>query len=95
VRQRVKQFHAIKISNGILISYLGHLEIVQLFLESNMNPNLRDSKGLSSLFFACNGGHLDIVNLLIANGVETDAEDNMGRKALHLACLKGIYNIVT
>lgn len=48
----------------------GHLNIVQLLLNSGANAQCESKIGLTALFYPCRNGHTDIVKLLVDNGAK-------------------------
>ena len=50
---------------------------------------VRNKKGNTPLWLACNGGHLDVVMLLVGKGAEVNAADNRNVTPLMAAFRKG------
>ena len=66
----------------------GNLDMTQLLLDHNADPNLRDSSGLGPLKLAASSGQTAMVELLIEGGADIDAtHPASNRTALHFACL--------
>ena len=57
-------------------------------LKQNMDPNERDSDGLTSIMHAVAAGHDDVASLLLTHGARLSKVDNRRRSALHWAVLK-------
>jgi ankyrin repeat protein len=51
-------------------SYMGHKNIVSLFIAHNVNVNRTDKDGRTALFSACTSGHADIAHLLLRYGAD-------------------------
>ena len=51
----------------------GDIDEVQRQLDAGVDPNLKNSKGATPLFYAVYGGHLEIVELLITRGADVNA----------------------
>ena len=67
----------------------GNLEIAQLLLDHNADPNLRNSNGTTPLMLAAGTGHVEIVELLIKRGADVyAAQPDHGSTALHFACMR-------
>lgn len=79
----------------IMASYLGHLEIVKLFLDKN--PDCIDTKffkGITLLRAAAEGNKLDTLQYLLANGASPMIGDNDDDLPLHSAAYHGHLNVV-
>jgi len=63
----------------------GDLEKVKASLVGNVDPNTRDTNGVSALMHASYGGHTRIAKLLIDSGAVVDATGPHGATALGLA----------
>ena len=50
---------------------------------------VKNKKGNTPLWLACNGGHLDVVMLLVGKGADVNAADNRGVTPLMAAFRKG------
>lgn len=69
---------------------LGHHEIVALLLESGVDVNLRNARGLTGLMLACQYGHWEVVQILMLFKANIHKKDYLhGGTALHLASLNG------
>ncbi|KAL6858414.1 hypothetical protein J3F83DRAFT_357808 [Trichoderma novae-zelandiae] len=60
----------------------GHHEVVKLFLDFGISPDLRNFHGQSLLHRATARNDLNMVKLLLAKGVTVDQRDDNGRTAL-------------
>ncbi|KAK8955899.1 putative E3 ubiquitin-protein ligase XBOS32 [Platanthera guangdongensis] len=68
----------------------GHHEIVALLLESGVDVNLRNARGLTGLMLACQYGHWEVVQILTLFKANIHKKDYLhGGTALHLASLNG------
>ena len=62
----------------------GHLEVVQLLLKANANPNHeQEGTGITALIIAANKGFSDIVQQLLEYGADPNIGDKNGRTAIH------------
>jgi uncharacterized protein len=73
---------------GSAIVHGGHIEIVKLLLEHNVNIDPVDKYGLTPLLQAVRKGHEEIVKLLVENNADLTHKDNEGRTALKWAEFK-------
>ena len=73
----------------------GHLEVVQLLLKANANPNHeKEGTGITALIIAANKGFSDIVQQLLEYGADPNIQDSDGCTALMQASLEGYFQIV-
>ena len=80
----------------------GHVDVVRLLLEANMDKQLQDAAsqkelrcyGDTALINACHKGHLEVVRLLLDSGVDADVRDYDDRTALMHAAENGRTDIV-
>jgi len=63
----------------------GHKEIVEFFLDNNVNINSIDKGGTTPLHGAIMGGHVEIINLLIKNGADKSFINDEGESLLDYA----------
>jgi ankyrin repeat protein len=71
-----------------MASYLGHLDIVELLVESGAHINHKDARGgWTALNLAASQGHHHIVEYLIIEGANLNEKNNVGNTPLMLACL--------
>ena len=62
----------------------GHLEVVQLLLKANANPNHeREGTGITALLIAVQEGFSDIVQQLLEYGADPNIRDKNGCTAIH------------
>jgi len=72
-------------------AYAGHVDAVNMLLESDASPNLTADDGASALHWASRNGHLEIVQMLLDLGAdvnprrETEGRDDDGPAPLHFA----------
>jgi len=67
----------------------GRTDMLQEFVESRYNLDVRDSHGYTALIFAAYHGHAAAVDLLLQAGADPCAKDNRGNTALMGAIFKG------
>lgn len=72
----------------------GHLKIVQLLLNHNANPNVREQNGFTPLHAAAQNGDVQMISSLLFNGADLSIENNDGKLALDLAEEAGKKNAV-
>lgn len=70
------------------------LEIANLLLEYNANPNVQSPGGWSPLICAANKGYLDMVQLLVQHGANVELGDERGATALVHARNNGHSDVV-
>ncbi|RDH31146.1 ankyrin repeat-containing domain protein [Aspergillus welwitschiae] len=57
-------------------------KVVELLLEANCDPNLKDERGWTALHYAARNNHCEVIKLLLAKGADRLSTDNAGRTAL-------------
>ena len=67
----------------------GNLETLNRLLEANINPDTRDDKGGTALFYAVGNNQIDAAKLLIKKGASLKIKDDNGMTALHWAVRNG------
>ena len=73
----------------------GHLDVVQLLLKANTNPNHeQEGTGITALVIAANKEFSDIVQQLLEYGADPNIQDSNGCTALMQASLEGYFQIV-
>lgn len=73
----------------------GYLELLKLFLQHDVNVNLRNSLAMTPLLSAIvNHGGADVVQLLLSHGADVDAVNIHGFTALHHASFRKDSRIV-
>src|SRR5579862_2901095 len=68
---------------------LGKTDAIKLFLDAGMNPNAKDSRGLTALIWGAAGGYTDIVKALLDKGADVNATSKIGWTALMSAAFNG------
>ena len=71
-----------------IASHRGHVAIVRILLEREVNIDERDNNGRTALQMAAINGHEAVVQLLLQRGACINACDALGRTALHWAALQ-------
>jgi ankyrin repeat protein len=64
----------------------GHIEVVKILLQANVDVNLEDSNGLSAVYLTAAMGFSDIVQLLLDAGALFDKDDSWAANQF-LACV--------
>ncbi|OQV24757.1 Ankyrin repeat domain-containing protein 17 [Hypsibius exemplaris] len=73
----------------------GHAKFCQLLIDNGAQVNLRNKKGCSPLWLACQNGHFDVVQALVGCGsADVDARDNRQMSCILTAFKRGHENIV-
>ena len=72
----------------------GHLDVVKLLLEENVDVDGRTLSNSTPLMEASYAGRLDIVRCLVENGGDVNACNNAGNTPLMAACINGHINVV-
>lgn len=67
----------------------GHLEVVQLLLESGANKNKQNEEGNTALILASANTRLDVVNELLAAKAKTEIRNESKNTAMHFASYFG------
>jgi ankyrin repeat protein len=62
-----------------LASASGHLEVMDICLRNNANPNLPDAAGVTALMLAAHNDRHEAVSMLLAAGANPLARDNAGQ----------------
>jgi len=75
-------------------SVRGHLKVMRLLLDRQVNPNLPDSGGNTPLIHAALRGRTDAVRLLLARGAKVNAASSHGWTPLMAAAWEGHTSIV-
>ena len=70
--------------------YAGTKEMIELFIENNVNVNFQDNLGLTALMNAIEKDKIDIVRFLIkeCNNIDVDLQNENGQTALMYAISK-------
>ena len=61
----------------------GDTKTVRLFLVAGMNPNVKNSSGITSLIYAAMRGHTEVVKALLDHGAEVMGQETPGQKGLY------------
>ncbi|XP_011407630.1 PREDICTED: ankyrin repeat domain-containing protein 29-like, partial [Amphimedon queenslandica] len=74
----------------------GHIQIAELLLKENVNPNVQDKNGQNAFMLACGEGHAQIVELLLKKNFDPNVQETVasGWNAFMLACAEGHTQIV-
>ncbi|KAI2842336.1 hypothetical protein CBS76997_10291 [Aspergillus niger] len=64
-------------------------KVVELLLEANCDPNLKDERGWTALHYAARYSHSEVIKLLLAKGADRLSTDNAGQTALFNAARYG------
>ena len=68
----------------------GHRECLSvLSVLTDLNVNMRDNNGCTSLFYTVTLGYVKCTELLLECGAQTDLQDRKGRTAVHCGAAKG------
>ena len=73
----------------ILATYLEHIRIAEVLIDSGADVNARDGAGNTALMGVCFKGHPEIVRMLISKGADTSIKNNNGETALDFATRAG------
>ena len=74
---------------------MGKLDSTQWLIEhENIDKNIKDLNGNTSLHIACSNGYLDIAEYLVGKGCDQIPKNNIGDTPLHAACQGGYLPIV-
>ncbi|RJP18351.1 MAG: ankyrin repeat domain-containing protein [Candidatus Abyssobacteria bacterium SURF_5] len=71
----------------------GNTQTVELFMASGMDPDIRNSKGVTALMCATMNGHVETIKALLANGAEVDVKAEDGVTAIKIAESKSYKEI--
>ena len=72
-------------------SLKGHIDIVQLLLDNNIDVDIKNSIGMTALHVACNR---EIAELLIRHGADIYHKDNINNTILHTSCAYRLYDSI-
>jgi hypothetical protein len=64
----------------------GHEQIIRMFLDKGIKPDLRDGKGETPLMLAAGKGNLAAMQVLLQRGADPNATDSGNVSALRFAC---------
>jgi len=72
----------------------GHIDVVELLLESGANKYKARNNGRAPLFMATENGLIDVVEYLVEKGADKDNARNDGCTPLFIATQKGLLDVV-
>ncbi|RXR24078.1 MULTISPECIES: ankyrin repeat domain-containing protein [Flavobacterium] len=72
----------------------GNLELVNLLLTHQADPNLADDQGNTALIYAAMFQNVEIVKLLLSHGAHRDAKDEKGQTAFEHAVKTGNEQLI-
>ena len=84
----------VRASDLIVASSEGDIGKVRTLLTKGVDPNTRDSSGMSALEVAAQSGHVEIAKVLVLFGAEVNAKGLLGATPLMLAAGRGHLEIV-
>ena len=90
----LRQYDTFHQSPLFIASSKGDLQIVELLLKYNFDPNICSINCLSPLFMASKRGHVEIVKLLLENGSYPKICDKYGQSPLCIASRKRHLTVV-
>lgn len=68
------------------------IEMVQVLLKNNINVNIKNNNGYTSLLFVID--NIDILKMLLKHGANTNFQDDRGWTALLYACNNKNYEFI-
>uniref|UniRef100_A0A1X7T7S0 Uncharacterized protein n=1 Tax=Amphimedon queenslandica TaxID=400682 RepID=A0A1X7T7S0_AMPQE len=71
----------------------GHIQIVELLLKEQVDPNVQNKNGWNAFMLACKNGHTQIVELLLKEHVDPNGHNRKGHTALMAASAEGHYKV--
>lgn len=75
------------------IARRGDTEVMQMFLDAGIDPDLRDGRGYTLLMIAAYNRQPAMVELLLGAGADVDAPDASGNTPLMGLCYKGYVDV--
>ena len=72
----------------------GDVHGVLILLESGVDVNIKNGRGLIPLHLACWNGYPEIVKILLKAGANVDTQDGEGETPLHIASWWGYAKII-
>lgn len=75
-------------------AYVGHLPTINHMLSLNINPDEKDEKGASPLYYAVKGEQMGIIKYLMLHGTNITLRDTLGNTILHYAVAYCSYNFI-
>ena len=74
--------------------FLGHMPLVNLLLEREVNTGATDCKGDTALHKAAQSGHVNAVQAILLKNMQIiDQKNNLGQTALHQAAIDGYSDV--
>lgn len=78
-----------------IAAMMGHDDIVQCLLKTNLESEIKDKEGRTALFLAAQNGHKATVKLLLERCGGRNDTDRAGNTPLHLAAQQGHLEVVS
>ena len=78
-----------------LAAYFGLTGVIMALLKNRHNPDVKDTRDRSPLWWAAANGHEAVVKLLLEQGAELESKDRYGRTPLWWATANGHEAVVT
>lgn len=72
----------------------GNYKLCEELIKTRVDPNLRDSGGLSALYFICKSGQDSLAAMLLDIGADPNIRDHEGLTPLYFACSYGSIDMV-
>ena len=72
-----------------ITAYFGIRSVLSLLLEKDADPDTKDSRGWTPLFYATTNGYKAVVKLSLKKGVDINAKDQNEMTSLHWAAREG------
>lgn len=76
-------------SSLLLATRKGYADCVKVFLDSQMNPDMKEPSAKTLLMIASEHGYADVVQLLVQAKSEVNMRYRSGETALHFAAMRG------
>ena len=89
----LKQVH-VKLGEKKFVFILGHLDVVQFFMNSNEFTEVRNKREETPLHLSSKGGHEDVVKFIFEKVTLKEPRDKNGAVPLHMATFYGQLNVV-
>lgn len=72
----------------------GHKAVVELLIEKGGDAEIKDSSGITALYYAAVNKNRAVMELLLKNGVDPESKDKYNRTPLHAAATRGDETLV-